>query len=249
MNHQDIAQQQVVERYVAGRLSDEEVARFEEHMIDCRDCIDEVALVGDLRKGLEEAAADGVWKHAPLPQRLAPGLWERIQSALSFPAPAWALAGLLLAAVPSWMVIRSSQVEMANLRAANQSLRTDLESRQPAKPSAIGVAALALSLTRGVDDGSGPLPRVRLNADQQALVLALEYAHDPAIQSFRATLVGVDGTAVATTASIEAPESDTIGVEFPSAGLGAGRYAVNLEGTNAAGRSATLGHFRFEVTR
>ena len=42
MNHSDIEEHHVVERYVAGKLAPREVARFEEHYLDCAACCDAV---------------------------------------------------------------------------------------------------------------------------------------------------------------------------------------------------------------
>jgi hypothetical protein len=48
----------VVERYLAGQLPADEAASFEEHYLDCPDCLDQLEAVRSLRRGLATVAAE-----------------------------------------------------------------------------------------------------------------------------------------------------------------------------------------------
>jgi hypothetical protein len=79
MDHDYINEHGVVALYVAGKLSPEERPRFEEHFVDCRQCLEQIELTGELRDGLrqvakEDAARAGVAELGGAPQ-VAPALW------------------------------------------------------------------------------------------------------------------------------------------------------------------------------
>ena len=79
MDHDYINEHGVVALYVAGRLSPEERAGFEEHFVDCRQCLEQIEVTGELREGLrqvenEDAARAGVAPLGDAPQ-VAPALW------------------------------------------------------------------------------------------------------------------------------------------------------------------------------
>src|SRR5262245_43671607 len=77
MEHQYIEEQNIPDRYLMGKLPDEERARFEEHFIDCRECLARLETTEDFRGALRAVAAEdaargyaqvGVW---PLIARLS----------------------------------------------------------------------------------------------------------------------------------------------------------------------------------
>src|SRR6185295_16338820 len=56
MDHADIDEQHVVDRYVRGTLPAEESARFEEHYLHCQDCLDRLDLAESMKRGFQRAA-------------------------------------------------------------------------------------------------------------------------------------------------------------------------------------------------
>lgn len=52
MNHDYIEQHDIVDRYLRGRLASEEGEQFEEHLIDCPQCIDRLKTTRDFKQGL-----------------------------------------------------------------------------------------------------------------------------------------------------------------------------------------------------
>ncbi len=60
MDHEYIEQHQIVDRYVLGKLSSEEVEHFEEHYLSCQACIDQVELAERFQAGVRRAASEDV---------------------------------------------------------------------------------------------------------------------------------------------------------------------------------------------
>src|SRR4029079_2874288 len=57
MDHERIEAQNVIERYVMGRLAPEEEALFEEHLLECRDCRQSIEREEDFQGSLQTLAA------------------------------------------------------------------------------------------------------------------------------------------------------------------------------------------------
>lgn len=58
MDHDDIEQNHVADRYLMGQLSAEEADRFEEHYLSCQECLDRLERAEILQGGLKRAAAE-----------------------------------------------------------------------------------------------------------------------------------------------------------------------------------------------
>jgi hypothetical protein len=106
MDHQYIEEQNIPDRYLLGKLRAEERARFEEHFIDCRECLDRLETTEDFRGALRSVAAEEItrgYAQAGLLARTA-RIWQ-----LSRVWRAAILLGsiLLLAALPAALWIRS----------------------------------------------------------------------------------------------------------------------------------------------
>lgn len=58
MDHHYIEEQNIPDRYLLGKLPAEERARFEEHFIDCRECLDRLETTEDFRGALRAVAVE-----------------------------------------------------------------------------------------------------------------------------------------------------------------------------------------------
>lgn len=58
MDHVTIEEQNVVERYLMGRLGAAEATRFEEHYLDCPQCLDHLELSRRIYRGMKEIVAE-----------------------------------------------------------------------------------------------------------------------------------------------------------------------------------------------
>lgn len=60
MNHQLIEEHQVVDRYLMGRLTADEMTRFEEHYLHCSQCLERLEVGEKMLRGLKRAVAQDV---------------------------------------------------------------------------------------------------------------------------------------------------------------------------------------------
>src|SRR5262245_48524010 len=60
MDHKYIAELDMVDRYLMGRLTAEEISEFEEHFVDCADCVGQLTSTKALIDGLRVVAAEDV---------------------------------------------------------------------------------------------------------------------------------------------------------------------------------------------
>src|SRR6185369_5484070 len=68
MDHATIEDQQIVERYLKGKLSPEEAARFEEHYLSCQECLDRLDLAESMERGFKRAAGQDAAELAAVQQ-------------------------------------------------------------------------------------------------------------------------------------------------------------------------------------
>jgi hypothetical protein len=122
MDHQYIEGQNLPDRYLQGTLSAAERARFEEHFIDCPECLDRLELTEDFRGALRTVAAERA--ATPL-VHARPGLRAWLGAMPGGRSAALlAAAVLVLAVLPSvWSVIWAGQsrreMDLARLSAAD----------------------------------------------------------------------------------------------------------------------------------
>ena len=58
MDHEQIAEQNVIERYLMGRLTPDEGELFEEHLLECQECRRKVEWEEDFQNSLHAVAAE-----------------------------------------------------------------------------------------------------------------------------------------------------------------------------------------------
>jgi predicted HAD superfamily Cof-like phosphohydrolase len=100
MDHDYINEHGVVSLYVAGKLSPEERAGFEEHFVSCQQCLEQIEVTAELRDGLRQVAkedADRPGAARPDVDRL--GVAPQLAPALWAGAGSWNQRGLLVYAM------------------------------------------------------------------------------------------------------------------------------------------------------
>jgi putative zinc finger protein len=126
MNHQDAVSTLAVERYLLGELKDEERAAFEEHYLNCAECLDAVTFGDEFMEAAQPVARDlalaGKSGHAPVPGRESGKFFARLLAVMRTPAPAWALV------VCAFSVFTYQQVQLRSALTAAQSPRVVGES-------------------------------------------------------------------------------------------------------------------------
>ena len=168
MDHREIEQNDVVERYVTGRLGPDELARFEAHYLGCATCCDAVEGAELLHEGLEQMAAEET-VHA-VRQSLLAAVFSRMR---------WPMAAVLMLAVallPASLVWRENRRLTGDLDTA---ARTLAEERQPR----INTPILTLAGRRG----DGAVRQITLRREPEWIVLAVELP-EPLAERYRVTL-------------------------------------------------------------
>ena len=241
MNHDDIAEQNIAERYLMGKLSPVESARFEEHFVDCPVCLDSLEATERFRAALK-----------PLTAELAAPA-----TVIAWPRSAWlaAAAALMLAAgVSLFFVIRDGALRrnLEQTRIASLAWKQRYERERAASAAApagplVG-STFFLSITRGGDSGtSEPANLVTVPSDPHWVILALEGNLEPGFLSLRATLQDSVGKSMWQQRGLRTAPHEALSVILPSAILRPGNYTLTLEGLPADGRYQAAGRYHFRV--
>ena len=227
MDHDYIAQNDIRERYLRRRLPPDELARFEDHFLDCPACLDELELGQRLRSGVRQVAEDAA--ATVVAGGLIAGL-ARSRGPYR--------AGLLAAAV-ALLVLPSALLLRERSREQDPTVRTQLQPQE-------NLPNLTLSPERG---GGGPSTRVRLDggADFISLSLALD---EVAYDDYRATLVraGPGGDAkVWQSGALTADHNDALSLGLPTAMLAPGDWYFRVEAVVAGREPAHVAEYGLRV--
>jgi hypothetical protein len=274
MDHDFINEHGFVSLYVAGKLSPDERLGFEEHFVDCQQCLDQIELTEDLRGALrqvakEDAARPGVASQLARVSWAGSGFWQQPRLlAYASLVLAFGLAGIFFAGT------RYHRSELAEARRASddwqrryadeRQVRETLQKKvaqssdntgnqsadqNPLVASVQPAPLFFLNVTRGSDQGdTTPANRVAVPETSPWIVLSLEFEKDPAFRSYRARLSDAQGHVLWSADNIPSPPSDAIALTLPSDLLSKGNYSVVLEGFTAAGRYLPAAHFSFQAT-
>lgn len=224
MGHEEIEADNLVERYVLGRLPPDEQVRFEEHFAGCRACVEQLELAGELNAGIREAAGEDT--------RLVigGGVAALLARHRRWITP-FAIVFLALPAV--WLAIQ------------NQRLRGDLTDLQ--RPLA-NVPTFLLAVAR---DAATPVPTLEVPAGQPWLTLSVEVLSIEAelgVESYTAVLEDVAGRVLWWEEALEPNLWDVLLVTLPRALLPPGEYRLVLQATNGGtvGEPAVTYPFRID---
>ena len=272
MDHEQIAEQNVVERYVMGRLTPEEEERFEEHLLECQDCRRQVEWEEDLQNSLHAVAVDEVARAAVV--RVGLLAWLARHRAL---AGGLLAVALLLLALPIASLLREQsrlKGQLAQLQAAAAQPRPQL-TPPPAPPDPergkleaelrierdararlagqlarltqpqVNTAIFSLGLVRG---GESPANRIALRRDPEWIVLAVELPAEEA-PAYRATLATAAGRTVWKGEGLKAGADGKVAIALYSTLLPPGSYKLRLEAVDAKGHATPAGEIPIQVTR
>jgi Putative zinc-finger len=142
MDHQEIQQSDMIDRYLAERLTDEEASRFEEHLLECPSCLEQVRWAEDFQDAVRSVGAQEQAQAAAVQAGVLAWLVRRSQVQRRALLLA---ASLLVAAPPAWLLWRQGDLERhlataraAAVRAERQAhaaeSRAPVQARVPAAP-------------------------------------------------------------------------------------------------------------------
>jgi hypothetical protein len=273
MDHEQIAEHNVVERYALGRLTSEEEERFEEHLLECPECRLQTEREEDFQESLHAVAAEEV---ARATVRAGAVAWLGRRRG-------WLLiaALLLLAALPLWLLRERSRLQgeigqlqaslapppapsvpvpaappLGNNSAEQERLRAEIAAQKEAnsrlgeqlarlsRPQ-VNVPIFSLGFLRGEE---GTANRVALGKEPRWIVLAVELPPETA-KSYRATLATAGGKTVWEGEGLLPNADGTVTLSLYSGKLEPGPHRLRLTAVDAQGRTAPAGEIPFEVAR
>src|SRR5262245_33581950 len=247
MDHGYIQEHQIISLYAMGRLAPADHAGFEEHLLDCRKCQDELELTDDFRRALRHVSEEGGVRSIDRRAGLLHKLGTR--------PVAIAFAGAALAAILTGFAflghIRRLERELERARVTSiheQQTRQALEAQLQAQ--AQGAAPLfTLNVTRGAELALAEPPnRVPISSSAKSAVLSLEWENDSDFQSYRATLTDAAGLTLWSADHIPPPTSGALAITLSGGLLQPGRYLITVDGARD-GRYSVASRYAFRVTR
>ncbi|HLY19610.1 MAG TPA: zf-HC2 domain-containing protein [Bryobacteraceae bacterium] len=238
MDHAQIEENNLIDRYVRGTLPVDLRAEFEEHFLDCPDCVQQLNLATHLREGLRLSAAEMA---AAAPPRDSPSVGVRKVFAWRW-APAAAAAALVLALTPSFVLVRqlgSARSELARNQAELSAAHSQAEGMEQA-----GAAVYILSPVRG----EGAPNRIAVPPAPALTVLTLE-SDFSRFAAYRAILRNDRGQVVWQKDQLHPSSPDAIGIVLSASFLSApGLYKLALDGQDAQGRYLPAATFSFSAS-
>ncbi|MCB1055803.1 MAG: zf-HC2 domain-containing protein [Acidobacteria bacterium] len=226
MDHPQIENERILDRYLVGQLSDEEEALFEEHLFACAECLEAVRWGEELRQGLRAVATEDAAKAA-----VAVGFWAWLRQRSS---AQWAGAlGFGITVVALGVVLVSTvlrqRAEIDHLRAAASAPPVEAPSGPSFDAPLGGLAVVALGTVR---DAGGEPTEIRLDLDRKALLLSLELPTSTA-ERYQVTLSDAAGKVRWRGDDLEPTPYDTIPVVLPVSFLEPGEYQVEVRALGA----------------
>ena len=146
MDHRRIEEMNIPDLYTTGRLSNEDEEAFEAHLLECRQCREQVAWADDFGASMRTVAVEEAARVATRAGFLA---WLSRRSALRFALTA---ALFVLAALPAWLLVERSSLQAELARAQAGASRPTLPTPRPSPvpqdpdPAMPGIPAIQAEL-------------------------------------------------------------------------------------------------------
>jgi len=277
MEHSDIEDHHIADRYLSGKLSINERMRFEEHFVDCVECLDRLQTIDDFRAGLRTVAAEEAMRLRAFLSVGQAGVLARMARLVRRRQAPLLAAVILLIALPMALLIMelsSARRELAQAEQASSEWRRKYEESEksarelakeaqtpelkspdsPPRPSdkaaerQSATPVFALSVVRGDNpDLSQPINRITLAPQSKSVILLLELEPDPDIHSYRVAISTVDGRSVWTKDGLKPNSKNALALRFNSKLFKPGDYLLTLEGITAQGGRAPVATYTFRA--
>ncbi len=214
--HKQIAEEGTIERYVRRELGDEERRTFEEHLLDCAECFQEVQIMESFIAGVRHSARTGTLRE-PAPDRglrwLAPLL-----------ATALALVVILGAMWIGTLRQRLQEADGARDALVHQVAEAKLAAAQPAELTAgnLPIAVLQANRAAGVESVL-PVPR-----GARAAAFWMDVEPGGRYRTFGVAVSAEGGQVIEAVGGLTRNSQGAVAVVLPAAKLPAGRYTVRL---------------------
>jgi hypothetical protein len=251
MNHQGIEDSDLVEAYVTDRLGEQARAEFEEHFVDCPECLGRVEAAQGLSAGLR-----GIARETPAANAESAPARARRRGGARAP---WMLAAAAVVAVLAWglgqqqrltQAVAEERAGRATAESRARALEEQLKSAQAARPTplpappsppAARIPILTLAAMRGSD-----LPQLVLPPAAQPVVLLVERESPPRFARYALTLRAANGREVLRQQLVPTSR-DVLALGLDSNLLAPGVYVLTVDAETKDGSAAPVGRHRFQV--
>ena len=217
MDRDFIARNQVVERYISGRLPVKGATEFEQFVRSHPELLDEIGLPERVNAGLRLLEASGKpepWQEAPRPA------WQRPQVTLALAAATGVLLVALLL-VSGNTASKSHRIEQLQKQAAEQPLDPATSTRE-----------IRLLPSR---EGASNAPAISVGAGGAQLAdFKIDESRSP-YHIFRVTIDRIDQGRVGVISNLVKDSNGNLRIALNSTALGPGNYQLTIEGLNWRG--------------
>jgi hypothetical protein len=277
MDHVYIEEHQVVDRYLMGKLTAEELGGFEEHYLSCTECLDRLETTADLARALKRVGGEEAARVAAARQLAVVAWLARLGRSRQ---AAVLLSGLLLLLlVPGLAIFRAGELrrELRDSRsamaataaaaaaaAAGSRDRAELAASRgdlARERAASARAAQELSRARepqanvpilylGAERGAGRggEPAYRLRLPARAEWVVIALPLDPPRHAaYRIVLSRAAGGAEIWRSDAITADQDTLTLSVPKRLLAPGDHVLTVSGIAPGGASVAVGRFLFRV--
>ncbi len=219
MDRDFIARNQIVERYLSGRLPIKAATEFERFCHDHPAVLDEIGLPERVNAGLRLLEASGKpepWQEAPRP------LWQKPQVTLALLAAA-VVFGIALALTGAGSAAKNRRIAELEKQATERTLDPATSTREiRVMPSRVG-ASNAPAITIG-SRGAAQLADLKIDESRSPY------------HTFRVTIDRIDQGRVAIISNLEKDSNGHLRIVLNSTALGPGNYQFTLEGLDWHGQ-------------
>ena len=258
MNHHEIAQAEIVERYVQHKLSADERLAFQEHYFGCDECFAQVQTSARFLAGMQQAGRAGILDNGAA-RAAAPVGW------LAWVRPAFAvsaLASLVLAVLLGWLLVsripglrgdlarerqareqaereHQEQLAQANEALANERQQRDAERAKleellaQNKPIAVPYRSQAnspLVILDSVRGVSGGAQQLVIGGSATSATVWIEVEPGNRFDSYHLQIFNSSGRLVESIGGAKPNSYNAVAVTVPSHLLHPGKYIVKLSG-------------------
>lgn len=253
MTHEQIAADDVIDRYVRDDLDAGSKEAFEEHYFACDECFARVQELEQLRGAVRQAVNAGTLRSDVVELKAQPDGVRDISAPRATPVATWLqMAALVaMAAGLSWMTlvkVPALQTEIDATREESSRLKTALDAaaNKPLTPIAAvvpNVAMVTLSAERGVESSS----TLTLKADAVQFVVVIDAPNSSTGQARLELLGAADSALILSVSALERRTDGLWTVSVPASQFADGTYRLRLY--EDAPRGRLLGEYLLKIGR
>lgn len=235
-DHDEIEASNVVERYLMGKLTTEETEVFEDHFLDCDECLERLELSKMLYQGMQEVAAEEVTKTLAATSVMA---WLA-QRGRSF-------QGILVLGLLTLMALPWAYLLPEVSRVRGEQERLIGEMARALAPQARGISVLLSTERSGADEA--PSARVFVGAEPEWIALVLQLPPYQSEETFQIRLSNAEGASLWQSGPLEASPSNQVTLSVHSSWLETSIYHLEISTFNGTEDSPPLARFSFQANR